>query len=77
MGKNMTYAQITAEPKASAAATLPAIDACQSGIFHELRSRENRILRVKPEIAGGNQRRLFLFRQHLNALFPQPSLRFS
>jgi hypothetical protein len=73
----MAPVQNTASSQSPVAA-LPAIDACQSGIFHELRRRENRFFRLRPEAASGPaQRRLFLFRQHLNALFAQPSPRFS
>lgn len=73
----MINAHHTAIPTASAAASLPAIDACQSGIFHELRSRETRILRARSCDANGKQPRLFLFRQHLNALFTPSSPQFS
>jgi hypothetical protein len=73
----MAYAHLTAASKIKAATSLPAIDACQSGIFHELRNRETRILRARPCDSSGKQPRLFLFRQHLNALFAQPTPQFS
>jgi hypothetical protein len=73
----MIRAHNTAVPTVRAAASLPAIDACQSGIFHELRSRETRILRARPCDASGKQPRLFLFRQHLNAFFTAASPQFS
>jgi hypothetical protein len=73
----MSYVHHSFVSQSAAAARLPAIEACQSGIFHELRNRETRITRTKPGTQGDKAPRLFLFRQQLNALFAPAAPQFS